>query len=79
LGEGFGLAALEAMATGRPVIATEVASLPEVVGDGGIIVPPGSSTAVANALLRTGLNPSIRHALGTMLAVERRLISLSPP
>ena len=34
LGEGFGLAALEAMAAGRPVLATDVGSLPEVVVDG---------------------------------------------
>ena len=42
LGEGFGLAALEALAVGRPVIATDVASLPEVVthGHDGLIVPP---------------------------------------
>jgi glycosyltransferase involved in cell wall biosynthesis len=42
LGEGFGLAALEAMATGRAVIATDVAALPEVVADGvtGLVVPP---------------------------------------
>ena len=43
LSEGFGLAALEAMAASRPVIATDVGSLPEVVEDGttGIVVPAG--------------------------------------
>ena len=42
LGEGFGLAALEAMAAGRAVIATDVGALPEVVSDGatGLVVPP---------------------------------------
>lgn len=39
--EGFGLAPLEAMACGAPVIASRVASLPEVVGEGGRLVEPG--------------------------------------
>jgi len=38
--EGFGLPPLEAMACGTPVVASTVASLPEVVGDAGILLPP---------------------------------------
>jgi glycosyltransferase involved in cell wall biosynthesis len=38
--EGFGLPALEAMAAGTPVVASDRASLPEVVGDAGLLVPP---------------------------------------
>lgn len=38
--EGFGLPALEAMAVGAPVVASDRSSLPEVVGDGGILVDP---------------------------------------
>lgn len=38
--EGFGLPALEGMATGTPVVAARTSSLPEVVGDGGILVAP---------------------------------------
>ncbi|UCD22694.1 MAG: glycosyltransferase family 4 protein [Chloroflexota bacterium] len=45
--EGFGLPAAEAMACGTPVIATTGGALPEVVGDAGILVPPGSADALA--------------------------------
>ena len=47
--EGFGLAALEAMAQGVPVAASRVGGLPEVVGDGGILVPPDDPAALAKA------------------------------
>jgi len=40
LGEGFGMVALEAMERGRPVIASRVGGLPEIVGDTGQLVPP---------------------------------------
>jgi len=45
--EGFGLPAAEAMACGTPVIATTGGALPEVVGDAGILVPPGSADVLA--------------------------------
>jgi glycosyltransferase involved in cell wall biosynthesis len=66
LGEGFGLAALEAMAAGRPVIATGVASLPEIVADGetGILVPPNHPLPLATALTRLARNRKLREQLG---------------
>ncbi|MCX6030228.1 MAG: glycosyltransferase family 1 protein [Chloroflexi bacterium] len=51
--EGFGLPPLEAMACGVPVISSDAASLPEVVGDAGLLFPSGDSTALAAALRRT--------------------------
>lgn len=48
--EGFGLTALEAMALGRPVIATRAGGLPEVLGDTGLLVPVGDSAALAQAI-----------------------------
>jgi glycosyltransferase involved in cell wall biosynthesis len=48
--EGFGLPAAEAMACGTPVISTTGGALPEVVGDAGILVPPGSADALAAAI-----------------------------
>jgi alpha-1,3-rhamnosyl/mannosyltransferase len=50
--EGFGLPAVEAMASGAPLIATAAASLPEVCGDGAVLVAPGDSDAIAQALVR---------------------------
>jgi glycosyltransferase involved in cell wall biosynthesis len=66
LGEGFGLAALEAMAASRPVIATSVASLPEVVVDGetGVLVPPGDVGALAAAIEGLAGDPGRRARLG---------------
>lgn len=48
--EGFGLTVLEAMACGTPVIASNVTSLPEVVGDAGILVDHEDSSAIAKAV-----------------------------
>lgn len=52
--EAFGLAALEPQVRGRPVIASEIGGLPEVVVDGetGVLVPPGDETALAAAIRR---------------------------
>ncbi|NPV29911.1 MAG: glycosyltransferase [Firmicutes bacterium] len=54
LSEGFGLTALEALALGKPVIATRVGALPEVIADGetGLLVPPADSAALARAMCR---------------------------
>jgi glycosyltransferase involved in cell wall biosynthesis len=49
--EGFGLPALEAMACGTPVVAADVSSLPEVVGDAGYLVDPNDARAMAGAIL----------------------------
>ncbi len=48
--EGFGFPPLEAMACGAPVVAFRVASLPEVIGEGGILVPPNDRRAFLHAL-----------------------------
>lgn len=50
--EGFGLVLLEAMATGRPIVASNVSAIPEVVvdGDTGLLVPPASAECIADAL-----------------------------
>lgn len=48
--EGFGLPPLEAMQCGAPVIAGDRTSLPEVVGDAGLLVDPFDNDAIANAI-----------------------------
>lgn len=51
--EGFGLPPLEAMACGAPVIVSNAASLPEVVGDAGVLLPPAETEVWANAMRRS--------------------------
>jgi glycosyltransferase involved in cell wall biosynthesis len=51
LHEGFGLPALEAMAMGTPVVASNTAALPEVVGTAGVLVDPLNIDAIAAGIL----------------------------
>jgi glycosyltransferase involved in cell wall biosynthesis len=50
--EGFGLPPLEAMASGTPVITSNVSSLPEVVGDAAMLIDPYEPDAIAGAMRR---------------------------
>jgi glycosyltransferase involved in cell wall biosynthesis len=66
LWEGLPLALILAMGAGRPVVATNLAGIPEVVTDGatGLLVPPGDSTALGRAIARLTSDPSERERLG---------------
>ena len=59
-GEGFGMVALEAMERGRPVVASDVGGLPEIVADGrtGLLVPPGDPEAFAAAIVELAGDPA---------------------
>lgn len=61
--EGFGLPPLEAMACGTPVIASDSSSLPEVVGDAGLLVAPGDVQGLKNAMARVLEDPAFQTRL----------------
>jgi len=60
--EGFGIALIEAMAAGVPVVASDVPACREVLGNGeaGIIVPPGDATKLAEAIVELLQNQELR-------------------
>lgn len=64
--EGSPLTVMEAMAAGRPVVATAVGGVPELVQSGrtGLLVPPGAPRALAHALQRLLAEPALRAQLG---------------
>ena len=73
LTEAFCQVIIEAMAAGRPVVATDVAAAPEVITDGvtGMLVPPRSPRAIAAAVGALHADPGARATLGT---AGRRLV-----
>lgn len=62
--EGFGIAALEAMSAGLPVVASNVPGLADVVGDAGMLFQPGDIDALTSHLRLLLDNPSLRMKLG---------------
>ncbi|HXT69894.1 MAG TPA: glycosyltransferase family 1 protein [Vicinamibacterales bacterium] len=61
--EGFGLPPLEAMAAGTPVVTSNVSSLPEVVGNAALLIPPTDAAAIADAIARVLNQPGLRAEL----------------
>lgn len=68
--EGFGLPPLEAMQCGTPVICSNRTSLPEVMGNAGILVNPTNQTEIAEAMLRIYRNKSFADTL-KLKSIER--------
>jgi glycosyltransferase involved in cell wall biosynthesis len=70
--EGFGLPPLEAMACGCPVVCSNTSSLPEVVGDAGVLVSPFDTDGLADALAALITDPDRRADLGERGLVRSR-------
>jgi glycosyltransferase involved in cell wall biosynthesis len=64
LNDGFNLVAVEAMASSKPIVATAVGGLPEVVGDGGILVKPEDARGLAQETIQLINAPDLRKKLG---------------
>jgi glycosyltransferase involved in cell wall biosynthesis len=64
ISEGFPFAVLEAMACGRPVIATDVGGVAEAVAEAGLMVPPRAPEVVAEAAVRLLGDAELRRSLG---------------
>jgi len=65
--EGLGTSLLDAMACGRPIVATTAGGMPEVVQDGktGILVAPRNDRALADAIVKLLKDPALRERMGT--------------
>jgi glycosyltransferase involved in cell wall biosynthesis len=68
--EGFGLPPLEAMASGTPVITSNVSSLPEVVGDAAVLIDPLKPEEIAQAMAKVLTDSALREEL-RMRGLER--------
>ncbi len=73
--EGFGIPTLEAMSCGVPVISSNISSLPEVVGDGGILVDPYNIDELAEAIIKVITDEGLREELSQRGLNRARLFS----
>jgi len=73
------LVAIEAMACGRPLVASAVGGLPDLVAEGetGLLVPPGDAPALRDALSRLLLDPALRERMGLAARARARRFTVS--
>lgn len=76
LWEGFGIAIVEAMASGLPVVASDIPPHSEVIGDAGILISLGDTERLAEALKMLIGNPSLRETLGKKAMDRSRIFSI---
>jgi glycosyltransferase involved in cell wall biosynthesis len=72
--EAFGLAVTEAMALGKPVVASAVGGIPMQLGDAGLLVPPEDPVALADAIERLAGDEGLRRDLGAR--AQQRVLDL---
>jgi len=73
--EGFGLPLLEAMACGAPVVSSNASSLPEVVGDAGLMVDPSDVEGLCSALRRLLDDEPLRQAISVAGRARAQIFS----
>ncbi len=73
--EGFGLPVLEAMYYGVPVITSNTSSLPEVVGDAGILVNPYHTHEISRAMEKILTDPGLQNELANKAKIQARQFS----
>jgi len=76
LWEGFGVAVVEAMASGLPVIASDISPHREVIDNAGMYVPPGNTAALAKALRVMAGDASLRKSLAQAAKERAQLFSI---
>jgi glycosyltransferase involved in cell wall biosynthesis len=73
--EGFGLPPLEGLACGAPVVGSDVASIPEVVGDAGVLLHPDDVEGMAGALIQLATDDDFRAELSRRALIQAKRFS----
>ncbi len=76
--EPFGLTALEAMAAGAALVASDRGGLPEVTGAAAVVIDPDDPAAIAAAIIELAHDPARRAALGASGMARARLFDIAP-
>ncbi len=74
--ESFGLATLEAMTNGLPIIATRVGATKEVVGKNGILIEPGNEKSLASAIIKLTKNKKIREFYSQKSVIQSKKFNI---
>jgi glycosyltransferase involved in cell wall biosynthesis len=75
--EGFGIAALEAMASGLPIIASNVPGLAEVVGENGLLFPAGDHRCLAECLQLLLKDSALRQQLSAAATARAQMFTVA--
>ncbi len=68
--EGFGLPPLEALACGVPVVGSNTSSIPEIVGDAGVLLPPDDAEGMARAMIQLVTDYDLRAELSRRALIQ---------